>query len=41
MKFKPDWTILTNAKKYISFVKEIDGYSTPLITVPIKVVAAN
>jgi hypothetical protein len=41
MKFKPDRTILNVAKKYISFVKEIEGYSTPEINIPIKIIGAN
>jgi len=41
MKFKPDWTILNTAKKYITYVTEIKDYSTPLINIPIKVVGAN
>lgn len=41
MKFKPDWTILNTAQKYISYVTEIQDYSTPVINIPIKVVGAN
>jgi len=41
MKFKPDRTILTTAKKYITYVTEIQDYSTPVINIPIKVVGAN
>ncbi len=41
MKFKPDRTILSAAKKYISYITEIADYSTPVINIPIKVIGAN